>query len=148
MVEQTTAFLSDLLPMTDVTEVEVSTSRARKVDISSRIQDYHARSIPPCGAEGERKRSCSFPTPNRASLRRVGEACGAFRAHDLGERCGDRPDVLPRAQQLRSDEVATLLSACLPAYYQSLASRNAHTRFDVTDGCVVGIVASRKVRKS
>ena len=29
MVEQTTAFLSDLLPVTDVTEVEVSTSRAR-----------------------------------------------------------------------------------------------------------------------
>ncbi len=44
MVEQTTAFLSDLLPVTDVTEVEVSNAEARQVELPTRIQDYHARS--------------------------------------------------------------------------------------------------------
>src|SRR4029453_802998 len=53
MVEQTTAFLSDLLPSTDVTEVESSNAQARKVELPTRIQDYHARSAPPCGSEGD-----------------------------------------------------------------------------------------------
>ena len=53
MVEQTTAFLGDLLPVTDVTEVEVSASRARKVDLAARIKDYHTRAAPPCGSEGD-----------------------------------------------------------------------------------------------
>jgi eukaryotic-like serine/threonine-protein kinase len=36
---------------------------------------------------------------------------------------------------LRPDEVATLLSACLPAYYASLANPQdaPHARFDVTE---------------
>jgi hypothetical protein len=36
---------------------------------------------------------------------------------------------------LRPDEVATLLSACLPAYYSSLASPQTapHARYDVTE---------------
>src|SRR5262249_57756836 len=32
MIEQATAFLGDLLPVTDVTEVEASTSKAKKVE--------------------------------------------------------------------------------------------------------------------
>ena len=36
---------------------------------------------------------------------------------------------------LRPDEVAALLSACMPAYYESLASPQTapHARFDVTE---------------
>ena len=36
---------------------------------------------------------------------------------------------------LRPDEVAALLSACLPAYYESLASPQAapHARYDITE---------------
>src|SRR5207244_11828036 len=49
MVEQTTAFLGDLLPATDVIEVETSAAKAKKVELSVRIQDYHRRSAPPMG---------------------------------------------------------------------------------------------------
>src|SRR5439155_3223163 len=46
MIEQTTAFLGELLPVTDVTEVEISTAHAIKVELAARIQDYHKRSTP------------------------------------------------------------------------------------------------------
>src|SRR5262249_41634998 len=53
MVEQTTAFLGDLLPVTDVTEVEVSAARARNADVADRVREYHKRATPACGVESE-----------------------------------------------------------------------------------------------
>ena len=50
MVEQTTAFLGDLLPITDVTEVETSAAKAKKVDLTTRVQEYHRRAAPAAGA--------------------------------------------------------------------------------------------------
>ena len=38
MIEQTTAFLGELLPVTDVTEVEVSAARAKRVEVSARVR--------------------------------------------------------------------------------------------------------------
>ncbi|HEV3384470.1 MAG TPA: tubulin-like doman-containing protein, partial [Gemmata sp.] len=49
MVEQTTAFLGDLLPVTDVTEVETANANVKKIELSTRIEDYHRRAQPPVG---------------------------------------------------------------------------------------------------
>lgn len=136
MVEQTTAFLSDLLPVTDVTDVEVSTSRARKVDLSVRIKDYFTRSVPSCGAEGDTQTFVLVPetdsgksfagvvkrvVPDALTISVNGAATDLMFCREHGN--------------LRPDEVSGLLQACVPAYYESLATPNTapHARFDVTE---------------
>jgi eukaryotic-like serine/threonine-protein kinase len=136
MVEQTTAFLSDLLPVTDVTEVEVSNAQARKMELPTRIQDYHTRSAPPCGSGGDTQTFVLVPdtdsgqsfasivkrtVPNALTIAVNGAATDLMFCREHGN--------------LRADEVATLLAACQPAYYQSLASplTTPHARFDVTE---------------
>jgi eukaryotic-like serine/threonine-protein kinase len=136
MVEQATAFLSELLPSTDVTEVEVSTSRIRKVEVSTRIQDYHTRSAPACGAPGEEQTFVLVPetesgkefagvvrrtVPSAMTLPVNGAATDLMFCREHGN--------------LRPTEVAELMAACQPAYYQSLASPHTapHARFDVTE---------------
>ena len=136
MVEQTTAFLSDLLPVTDVTDVEVSASRARKVEVSTRISDYHTRAAPSCGAGADAQSFVLVPETDSGKAfagvvkRTVPTALtiavnGA--ATDLMF-CREHGHLLP-------SEVAALLSACQPAYYQALASPQTmpHARFDVSE---------------
>jgi hypothetical protein len=136
MVEQTTAFLSDLLPVTDVTEVEVSTSRARKVELSTRIQDYHERSKPACGSEGDTQTFVLVPESDSGKsfagvVKKVVPAALTITVN------GAATDLLFCREHgnLRPDEVAAMLSACMPAYYQALASPHSapHARFDVTE---------------
>ncbi len=136
MVEQTTAFLGDLLPVTDVTEVEVSAARARKVEVSARIQNYHTRSAPPCGAAADTQTYVLVPDSEsgKAFTGVVQKAVPEALTIPVN---GTATDLMFCREHgnLRSDEVAALLSACLPAYYQSLATPHTapHARFDVTE---------------
>jgi hypothetical protein len=136
MVEQTTAFLSDLLPVTDVTEVEVSTSKARKVEVSTRIKDYHERSVPPVGAEGDTQTFVLVPETESGKsfasvVKKVVPAALTITVN------GAATDLMFCREHgnLRPDEISALLSACLPAYYGSLASPHTapHARYDVTE---------------
>jgi serine/threonine protein kinase len=136
MVEQTTAFLSDLLPATDVTEVEVSTSRARKVEVSARIQEYHARAAPPCGTVELGHTFVLVPETDSGkdfagTVRRAIPAALTIAVN------GAATDLMFCREHgnLRPDEVATLMAACQPAYYQALASPHSapHSRYDVTE---------------
>ncbi len=141
MVEQTTAFLSDLLPVTDVTEVEVSTSHARKMDLPTRIADYHTRATPPCGAEGngqtfvlvpETESGKAFGVLVKKTIRAALTIAVNGAATDLMF-CREHGNLMPA-------EVAALLAACRPAYYQSLATPQTapHARFDVTEWLPLG----------
>lgn len=136
MVEQTTAVLSDLLPVTDVTEVEVSTSRARKVDVSARIRDYHTRSAPTCGAPDAGQTFVLVPETEAGKsfadvVRRAVPAALTIPVN------GAATDLMFCREHgnLRPDEVAALLTACMPAYYESLAAPQSapHARYDVTE---------------
>jgi hypothetical protein len=136
MVEQTTAFLSDLLPVTDVTEIEVATSRARKVEVGTRIKDYHARAVPSCGADGDAQTFVLVPETES------GQAFAAVVKRVVPEALtisvnGTATDLMFCREHgnLRSDEVAALMQACVPAYYESLASplTAPHARYDVTE---------------
>ncbi|AWM38459.1 Tubulin-like protein [Gemmata obscuriglobus] len=136
IVEQTTAFLSELLPVTDVTEVEVSTSRARKADLPTRIRDYYARAVPPCGSDAGAQSFVLVPDSEsgKAFAGLVKKAVPSAlmipvsgSATDLMF-CRERTNLLPT-------ELAELLAVCQPAYYQSLAAPQTapHARFDVTE---------------
>jgi hypothetical protein len=136
MVEQTTAFLSDLLPVTDVTEVEVSTSRARKVEVSTRIQEYYARSVPPLGAADEGQTFVLVPETD-AGKEFAGVVRRAVPVALTIPVNGAATDLMFCREHgnLRPDEVAALLAACQPAYFQALASPLSapHSRYDVTE---------------
>ncbi len=136
MVEQTTAFLSDLLPVTDVTEVEMSTTQARKLDPSARIQEYHTRSVPSCGSEGDTRTFVLVPETESGTsfanlVKRVLPAALTISVN------GPATDLMfcREHSNLRPDEVAALLAACQPAYYQALANPHVapHARYDVTE---------------
>lgn len=137
MIEQTTAFLGELLPVTDVTEVEVSTSRARKVDLMARIQDHHRRAVPACGgSEAEERTFVVVPDsePGKAFAGLVKQAVPMALTVPVQ---GSATDLMFCREQgwLRPDEVMMLMSSCQPAYYASLASPQTapHARFDVTE---------------
>jgi eukaryotic-like serine/threonine-protein kinase len=116
--------------------VEVSTSRARKVEISTRIQDYHARSKPPCGSEGDTQTFVLVPESDSGKsfagvVKKVVPTALTITVN------GAATDLLFCREHgnLRPDEVAAMLSACMPAYYQALASPHSapHARYDVTE---------------
>ena len=100
MVEQTTAFLGDLLPITDVTEVEVSASRARKTEMADRIGEYHAKAAPQCGTQAADEQHARARPRQRfgQAVRAAGQADSAGRADDTRAGAGDRHDVPARAR--------------------------------------------------
>jgi serine/threonine protein kinase len=135
MIEQTTAFLSELLPATDVAEVEVSTSQAIRVDMAVRIRDYYRRAVPPCGgSEDDEQTFVLVPdsAPGKAFAVQVRAVVPAALTVPVQ---GPATDLMFCREHgcLRTDEVLTLVSGCQPAYFAALASplSNPHSRFDV-----------------
>jgi hypothetical protein len=137
MVEQTTAFLGDLLPVTDVTDVEIANAAVKKVELATRIEDYHRRSAPPVGTtDGDEQTFLLFPdsesgkgyaklvkkvVPSSLNVAVNGSATDLMFCREHGT--------------LRSDELLALLSNCQHAYYESLATPQGspHARYDVTE---------------
>jgi hypothetical protein len=136
IVEQTTAFLSDLLPVTDVTDVVVTTARTRKIELPARIEDYHKRSAPPCGSENDSYSFVLIPETDSGSAftEIVKKAIPAASTIPVN---GTATDLMfcRECGNLRPGEIAELLSACQPAYYASLATpqTSPHARYDVTE---------------
>jgi hypothetical protein len=141
MVEQTTAFLGELLPVTDVTEVETTSARAQHQDLAARIGDYHERAHPPCDSTAEVRTFVIVPDSD-SGRSFAGEVRRTLPSALTIPVAGSTTDLLFCREQgcLEPSELMTLLSSCLPAYYQSLASphTNPHARFDVTEWMPIG----------
>lgn len=136
MIEQTTAFLSDLLPVTDVTEVEVSACRAKNVDAAARVKDYHQRAHPPADSAAEQKTFVIVPD-SESGKAFAGVVKRAVSTAQTIPVAGSATDLMFCREQgcLKPDELVALLAGCQPAYYAALASphSNPHARFDVTE---------------
>ncbi|HEX4610657.1 MAG TPA: tubulin-like doman-containing protein, partial [Urbifossiella sp.] len=136
MIEQTTAFLGDLLPATDVTEVEVSACRAKNVDAADRVKDYYDRAHPPADSVAEQKTFVIVPD-SEAGKAFAGVVKRALSSAQTIPVQGAATDLMFCREQacMKPAELMQLLSGCLPAYYQALATpqTNPHSRFDVTD---------------
>jgi hypothetical protein len=137
MVEQTTAFLGDLLPVTDVVEVETANARARKVELAARVQDYHRRSAPAAGHPDEAEQTFVLVPDSEAGKEfadLVRRAVPGVRTVPVG---GAATDLMFCREHpcLRPDELVALLGNCQAAYYAALASPQTapHARFDVTE---------------
>ncbi len=137
MVEQTTAFLGDLLPTTDVTEVEVSAAMAKKTDLETRAEDYLRRSAPPVGAS-ENEEKCFILVPDSNSGRKYAELMQRMVPDAMLMAVnGSATDLMFCREHncLRTDEIATLLANCRPAYQASLTHPHTapHARYDVIE---------------
>ena len=137
MVEQTTAFLGDLLPVTDVTDVETANAKVKKVELATRILDYHRRSAPTVGEpENDEQTFVLFPDsdPGKVYARLVKKVVPSVLTVAVN---GSATDLMFCREHgnLRPDELTTLLANCQPAYYQALATPQAapHARYDVTE---------------
>ncbi|HSQ54537.1 MAG TPA: tubulin-like doman-containing protein, partial [Gemmata sp.] len=137
MVEQTTAFLGDLLPITDVTDVETSAARARKVELPDRIRDYYRRSAPAAGTpevdentfvlvpdteQGKEYAALVKKTvPTAMTVKVAGTATDLMFCREHGN--------------LRTEEVMELVANCQAVYYQALANpqTSPHSRYDVAE---------------
>lgn len=141
MIEQTTAFLGELLPVTDVTEVETTSARAMQQDLATRIADYHERAHPPCDSTAEVRTFIIVPDSD-SGRSFAGEVHRTLPSALTIPVLGSTTDLLFCREQgcLEPSELTSLLSSCLPAYYQSLASphTNPHARFDVTEWMPIG----------
>jgi hypothetical protein len=137
MVEQTTAFLGDLLPATDVTEVETSAAQAKKVDLVSRIQEYHKRSAPPAGAADSDEQTFVLVPDSESGKEFAGMVKRAVPTALTVPVNGSATDLMFCREHgcLRTDDLVALLASCVPAYYQSLANTHTapHSRYDVTE---------------
>ena len=137
MVEQTTAFLGELLPVTDVAEVEVTTSKVRRVELASRISDYHTRAEPSCGDEACEEQTFVVVPDSEAGKSFAAEVRKVVPAALTVPAEGTATDLMFCREQgcLRPEDLVALLSACQPAYYQSLASPQTapHARYDVIE---------------
>lgn len=142
LVEQATAFLSDLLPQTDVTEVEASAAAARNLDLAGRIAEYHRRAAPVAGRPGADEQTLvlvpdSAPGRNYASL--VQRTLAGVQTIPVA----DDPTGLLFCREhgyLTVDELLGLLANCRPFYQQSLANPHTapHSRYDVAEWIPLG----------
>jgi serine/threonine protein kinase len=137
MIEQTTAFLGELLPTTDVTEVESSAAKAKKVELSTRIQEYYKRSAPPIG-EADSDEQAFVLVPDSDAGKGFAESVKKAVPSALTVLVNGAATDLMFCREhgcLRTDELVTLMSGCIPAYYQSLANTHTapHARYDVTE---------------
>ena len=137
MVEQTTAFLGDLLPVTDVTDVETHTAQLKKVELATRIEDYHRRSAPPIGQpDADEQTFVLFPDTEagKAYARQVKKVVPSALSVAVN---GSATDLMYCREHgnLRPDELMELLGNCQPAYYEALATPQSapHSRYDVTE---------------
>lgn len=136
MIEQTTAFLGELLPVTDVTEVEATAARSMRVDPTVRIQDYHERAHPPRSSSAEVRTFVIVPD-SESGKSYAGLVRQTIPSSLTIPVQGSTTDLLFCREQgcLEPGELMALASGCQTAYYSALASpqTNPHARFDVTE---------------
>ncbi|HKB40099.1 MAG TPA: hypothetical protein VKD72_26925, partial [Gemmataceae bacterium] len=137
LIDQTSAFLSELLPVTDVAQAEQSSSKAGPGSLAERIRDSHrlARPLVP-GETAEQKSFLLVPTSPAGT--------------ELGERCkemilglkvlrvaGQASDLTISREQgyLRHRDLAEILRNCHDAYRElkKSAQGSPHARFDIPE---------------
>ena len=115
----------------------LGTDNVTRQRVVSRIADYHVRAEPSCGiAAGEEQTFVVVPNTEpgeafAAEVRKVVPAALTVAAQ------GSATDLMFCRELgcLRPEDLMALVSACQPAYYQSLASPQTapHARFDVME---------------
>jgi hypothetical protein len=137
LIDNTAAFLSDLLPETDVAEVEFSSAEARGKAVADHIEKFYTKAAPMLSAGG-------LANQNTYLLHPPGKACEAFAVEamrTLPNLClvpSTSPTDLTFCREqgfLSHDELRKLMPLCLSAYAELnvSSSHSPHARFDVSE---------------
>ncbi|MBA4190570.1 MAG: hypothetical protein C0467_21495 [Planctomycetaceae bacterium] len=137
LIEQTTAFLSDLLPVTDVTDIESSAAKAKKIDPADRIREYHRLSAPPAGTnKADEHTFVLVPDSKQGSAYAELVKKTLTGATTLAVN-GSATDLMFCREHgaLRTSELVDLLSDCQSAYYDVVSDpqTSPHSRYDVSE---------------
>jgi hypothetical protein len=133
MIEQATAFLTNLLPGEDVTEVELSAEGV--ADLSGRLAKYVQAATPLVGGPPEEERTFVMLPDTDAGARYAEEVRKAVPAAKVVPVRGPGTDLLFCREHgcLRTADLFKLLEPCWEAFHQAAANveLNPHSRFDV-----------------
>jgi hypothetical protein len=137
LVPQAAACLGELLPVTDVAQVELSAAAARQADVAAQAASYHARAVPlVAGADGAAQQAFLLVPASDAGRTLGDEARGAIADLELVRVPGQADLMFCREQgYLTPADVQRELGACRRAYQEAMAvpASSPHSRFDIVD---------------
>jgi serine/threonine protein kinase len=137
LVEQTTAFLSDLVPVQDVTEVELSSAEAKAGGLQKRIASYLRLAAPQAPGPAEEEKTYILVPATDAGLRYAREAKKVAPKAVTVMVQGQGTDLMFCREQgyLRSVDLMKMIEPCWEAYqeFADEVETNPHARFDVPE---------------
>jgi hypothetical protein len=137
LIDQTSAFLGQLLPMTDVVQAELSKANSRPEDMVKQIQNAakYARPIVP-GPEADQRTYLLVPG-SEAGLKLVEALREKVPEWQVLTVNGSASDLTICREQgyLRYSDLKSMLGPCRESYHSSLrsATSSPHSRFDITE---------------
>lgn len=136
MIEQATAFLTNLLPSEDVTAVEISTAGATPGELARRVVSYAKAAAPLADGPPEEERTFVLVPDSEAGQHYAKTVRDNVPGATTVPVRGHGTDLLFCREQgsLRTADLFRLLEPCWEAYHQAAANTetNPHARFDVT----------------
>jgi hypothetical protein len=137
LIDQTTAFLSELLPMADVIEAEIATAHRKKRSLEEQIQAFHSHSAPSVSAAGEQNQSTYILHPESAAGQQYVDAAQRTIQH-VQLIPGTNPVDLTMCREqgfLFLSDLQPVLALCRTAYMDFVVSPNQspHARFDIQE---------------
>ena len=137
MIEQATAFLTNLLPSEDVTAVELSAAGNVPTELGRRIASNIRAAAPLAGGPAEEERTFVMVPDTDAGRMYSEEVKKALPSATTVPVRGSDTDLLFCREQgcLRTADLFRVLEPCWEAYQEASNSIevNPHSRFDVTD---------------
>ncbi|MFO0847502.1 MAG: tubulin-like doman-containing protein [Gemmataceae bacterium] len=136
MIEQATAFLSNLLPTEDVTAVELTTAGDNPGELARRVQSYVRAAAPLAGGPAEEERTFVLVPDTDAGAEYSAEVKRSVPTATAVPVRGPGADLMFCREQgcLRTVDLFRLLEPCWEAYHQATTNleTNPHARFDVS----------------
>jgi eukaryotic-like serine/threonine-protein kinase len=137
LIEGAAEALAELLPATDVAQVEFSAAAADKVDIRDRTLSHFANAAPMVAAKDDANQQAYLLLPASDAGKELGDlAKDAVPTMHL-VRVGGQWDLMFCREQgyLNQEDLLRLLNHCRPAYRElsAVPGLSPHARFDITD---------------
>jgi hypothetical protein len=137
LIDNTAAFLSDLLPETDVAEAEFSTAEARGKAVSEHIEKFYSKAAPMLSAGGLGNQIAYLLHPPSKAC----EALAVEALRTLPNLClvpSSSPTDLTFCREqgfLSHEELQRLMRLCQTAYTELTATtaQSPHARFDISE---------------
>jgi serine/threonine protein kinase len=137
LIDQTIAFLANLLPVQDVAEVAIRQESSPAMTLSQRLQEYHRLASPILGA-GDGEEQTYLVVPSSQAGR---ELAAHLQQIVPGSLCLEVPssatDILFCREHggLRLEELVASVLSCIPIYQKACHHilTNPHSRYDVAE---------------